>query len=156
MDKALTIEPQIEILKNLSHQIEPDGIQIPARIELQMTYSFFSKRAFFKTNQKTAPTTLPVNTAKNHPLFYVDKSNSNSLSTPYTSAKYERPGEIADVPDICILTRVVVYQDIVLEDAQSLITNPYCVTNFYTFPQNGFQLEYTIDPYPKWDMKKVN
>lgn len=156
MDKALTIEPQIEILKNLSHQIEPGGIQIPARIELQMTYSFFSKRAFFKTNQKVASTVIPTNTLHNYPLFYIDKENSSSLDFPYTSATYNAPKEIAEAPDICILTRVIIYEHIVLGDAQSLITNPYCVTNFHTFTEDIFQLEYTINPYPKWNIKKVN
>lgn len=156
MDKALTIEPQVEILKNLSHQIEPDGIQIPERIELQMTYSFFSKRPFFKTDHPKVEEPYTSYTKEIFPHFHIDKRNSNSLNIPYSSIAYNKPEEIINAPDICILTRVVIYDAIVLEDAQSLITNPYCVTNFYTFKEDVFKLEYTIDPHPIWSIKKVN
>lgn len=155
MHYGLTAEPQVSITKNFIPQLQAHTIFIPAQIHIDLVYTFFSKEPFLKFNQD------PALTSKLQPepqrmyidrLFSLGKNSSgllvgNIIYTPF----YAVPEDTSACPDICIFTEVEIYEDIVLKTAESVLTNPYCITSLYNLKaHHEFQLIYDYSETPKW------
>lgn len=155
MHYALTAEPQVAITKNFIPQLLPHTICIPNQIHIDMVYTAFGREPFIKSGSDSD------NLRKDNPepkryyagrLFTISKNaayllEKTSIKTPF----YPVPDDITSYPDLCIFTEVNVYDDITLKTAQSVITNPYCITSLYHIKaHHEFQLEYNYSQTPKW------
>lgn len=158
MHYALTAEPQVAITKNFIPQLLPHTVFIPNQIHIDMVYTAFGREPFIKSGSDVSE----INAKKPDPeryyagrLFTISKNavyltESTTIKTPF----YTVPDDITSYPDLCIFTEVNVYENITLKTAQSVITNPYCITSLYHIKaHNEFQLEYNYSQTPKWALQ---
>ncbi|HEX8562723.1 MAG TPA: hypothetical protein VF676_07065 [Flavobacterium sp.] len=154
MHYALTAEPQVSITKNFIPQLLPHSIFIPKNIHIDLVYTFFAKEPFLRQNENPTDTKLKPNFKRHFVdrLFSISRDCSELLSgTQITSGFYAVPAELDAFPDLCIFTSVEIYDGIVLEAADSLITNPYCITSlFHLKAYSEFQLVYDFIETPNW------
>lgn len=157
MFKALLMEPQVLVTKNLVPQLDPNGILIPQEINLSFGYSFFANEAFlqdidsmnvafftnFHQNQKNHLFTINKN------LDFVEKLDSDSCKIE--SDFFKLPRDFSSNPDICIYTEIKIFDNFKLNTAQSYITNPYCLESLYNIAADS-QLKfcYHYSSIPKW------
>ena len=154
MDKALTKEPQVAITQNLTTQLLKNGILIPEKIEISTRKSFFAKEKSFGiiSNKEEEY----INPEKKEFLFSITKNTSypeNSYSfesDPMSIAK-----NIEDAPDVCIYTKIKVFDNVCINEGESLITNPYCVQSLYSFTEEKYKLIYTSNFMGEWKLKKA-
>jgi hypothetical protein len=161
MHYALTAEPQVAITRNFIPQLLPHTVFIPTQIHINMVYTSFGREPFIKSSQDASQTTKD----KPEParlfidrLFSIGKNAAEIItSTSIKSRFYPVPQNWETYPDLCIFTEVNIYEDLTLGTAESLITNPYCITSLYHLRAHSeFQLEYDYSETPKWALKFKN
>jgi hypothetical protein len=160
MFKALLMEPQVLVTKNLVPQLDPNGILIPQEINLSFGYSFFANEAFLQNSDSMNVEffTNPHQNQKNN-LFTINKNldfleKSDSESCIIESDYFELPQDFSSNPDICIYTEIKIFDNYKLSSAQSYITNPYCLESLYTIAANSkLKFCYHYDSIPKWTYK---
>lgn len=161
MHYGLTAEPQVAITKNFIPQLLPHTVFIPNQIHIDLVYTFFGKEPFIKFNQN------PLETTKKQPepsrkhidrLFSIGKDSGNLLNgNQILSRFYPVPDDLHTHPDLTLFTEVVIYEDLVLTTATSVLTNPYCLTSLYHLKaHNEFQLIYDYSETPKWAYRFKN
>ena len=151
MDKALTKEPQVEIIRNLGNQLIKNGIFIPEEIQIKKGYSFFAKEFIFDLKRKSIEIENQELLSSQEKLFTITKDigiNENSFC--YDTDWIKKPKNFDKNPDICLYTEVVVYDDIKLNKAESFITNPICVKSLYTIKEKEYKLKYSTKGIPNW------
>lgn len=158
MHYALTAEPQVAITKNFIPQLLPHTVCIPNQIHIDMVYTAFGREPFIKSGSDVSEVIIRNPEPERHyagRLFTISKNaayltEGTTIKTPF----YPVPDDIASYPDLCIFTEVNVYEDITLKTAQSVITNPYCITSLYHIKaHHEFQLEYNYSQTPKWALQ---
>lgn len=164
MHYALTMEPQVAIVQNLAPQLLPHSIMIPQEINITLGYSFYAKEPFLKTGENAAQGYLNRQPYASRTLvdslFTINKdffSKPGNVISQIKSKFYKLPAEHTKHPDICIFTGICVYEDIVLDTADSLITNPYCIGSMLNFANHSsFQVVYDFSETPKWTYNLKN
>lgn len=164
MHYALTMEPQVAIVQNLVPQLPPHSIMIPQEINIALAYSFYAKEPFLKNGENAAE-----GYRKQQPyasrtlidsLFTINKelfSKPGNVTSQIISKFYKLPAEHTKQPDICIFTGIRVFEDILLDTADSLITNPYCIGSMHNFTNHSsFQVVYDFSETPKWTYNLKN
>jgi lambda repressor-like predicted transcriptional regulator len=162
MFHALIREPQVSITTNLAAQLEPDGILIPESIHIDLAYSFFGNEPYLK-GEPIAFESIGIKGSLIYPqryaverLFTINKEREFSSlvdksTHTFISKYYDLPEEYSAFPDICLLTRINIYKNQMLDSAESYITNPYCVASIPNFMDDRtYRLVYHIDHVPKW------
>lgn len=150
MDKGLTKEPQVAITQNLAPQLITNGILVPEAITIFTAHSFYSKEPYFDIYKNVLELGPLIKTANKLPLYSITKDIQNKNTFEYLSDKIEVPIDFTDTPDICIFAEIVIFGTLKLLKAESLISNPYCVTSLYNLKQPQYQLKYTINGMPTW------
>lgn len=150
MDKGLTKEPQVAITQNLAPQLVADGILIPAAINMYTELSFYSKEPYFDIYKNVLELGSEIKTANKLPLFSITKNIQNQQEFEFLSDVIEVPNDFSNTPDICIFADIIIFGTQKLLKAQSLISNPNCVTSLYNLKQPQYQLKYTIHDIPTW------
>ncbi|MCO6149572.1 hypothetical protein [Flavobacterium sp. NRK1] len=158
MHYGLTSEPQVAIVKNIMSQTPSHTMLIPQEIHIDLAYTYFAKEPFLKNNPdalKGCNNLQPYEHRKFvDRLFTIQKDLFKGFltnATCITSKFYNLPLDFTNSPDICVFTTITIFEDIVLKTAESLITNPYCITSIYNL--RGFkniQLTYDFSEVPKW------
>jgi len=93
-------------------------------------------------------------------LLTIDKFLNKSFSEEndfYESNWFTKKQEdiAKERPDMCLYTKVNIYEDITLKDQDSLITNPYCITSLYNLKMNTqFKVKYNLNNSPDWELIK--
>ena len=162
MFHALIREPQVSITTNLAAQLEPDGILIPEAIHIDLAYSFFGNEPYLKS-EAIAFESLSIKGSLIYPhryaverLFTINKEREfltlvDKSTQTVTSKYFDLPKEYSAFPDICLLTRINIYKNQMLDSAESYITNPYCVASIPNFMDDRtYRLVYHLDHVPKW------
>lgn len=155
MHYGLTAEPQVAITKNFIPQLLPHTIFIPNQIHIDLVYTFFSKEPFIKFNQNPLETTkVQSEPARKHidRLFSIGKDSTDLLHThQIATAFYPVPDDLQSYPDLALFTEIEIYEDLILKTAESVLTNPYCLTSlFHLKAHREFQLIYDFSETPKW------
>ena len=150
MDKGLTKEPQVSITQNLVSQLSDKGILVPEDIEISSRKSFHAKEKAFKSNTNYIDY---INPEQKDVLFSINK-NMKSLETKFSFESDRKffNQDFEDTPDICIYTKIKVFDDIFINDGEALITNPYCVKSLYALKKNTYKLQYTTINTPHWSI----
>lgn len=155
MHYGLTAEPQVAITKNFIPQLLPHTIFIPHQIHIDLVYTFFSKEPFIRFNQNPLETTkLQSVPARQHVdrLFSIGKDSAyilkcNQIATEF----YSLPDDLHSCPDLALFTEIEIYEELRLKTAESVLTNPYCLTSLYHLKAHReFQLIYDFSETPKW------
>ncbi|AUC74425.1 hypothetical protein [Olleya sp. Bg11-27] len=151
MDKGLTKEPQVSITQNLVMQLCEKGILVPEDIEISSRKSFHVKEKAFKSNTNYKDY---INLEEKDVLFSINK-NIKSLKTKFSfeSDWFFFNQDFETTPDICVYTKIKVFEDVFINDGESLITNPYCVKSLYALKKNKYKLHYSITNTPNWYVK---
>lgn len=162
MFHALIREPQVSITTNLAAQLEPKGILIPESIHIDLAYSFFGNEPYLNSEPRafeaiylTGSLTYPQRYAVER-LFTINKERdfltlADKSTQTFTSKYFDLPEEYSAFPDICLLTRIHIYKNQMLDSAESYITNPYCVASIPNFMDDRtYRLVYHMDHVPKW------
>lgn len=159
MFNALTKEPQVSVTDNLAPQIVDKGILIPEEINISMGYSFFSKEPFLNQydNEYYVSNTLnkKIKRESVETLFIINKKSAENIkqveSNYFESRLLTTPTNFQDTPDICIYTKIKIYDSIALQYEDSLITNPFCITSLFNMPvESKFKINYNITKSPNW------
>ncbi|WP_103069862.1 SAM-dependent methyltransferase [Aquimarina sediminis] len=160
MFHALTKEPQVAITQNLAPQLTEGGLLIPEEITISLGYSFFSKEPYLNQYDDTYQIANSAN--KNvkretiNKLFSLNKNertNQKDLLHFFESKWHLIPENYEETPDICIYTHIKIFDTFQLQDADSLITNPYCLTSLYNLQdQNKFKIKYNTQNIPNWEI----
>ena len=162
MFKALTREPQVSVTINLAQQLEPKGILIPKSIDIDMVYTSFGYEPYlrnephvFDRDRIEAMTLYPDRQVKdrlfsiNKELDFLKQLDPNTGDFRFTI--HEIPVTFERWPDICVFTQIHIFGEQNLETAESYITNPVCITNFYNLSgQACFELIYQFRDLPNW------
>ena len=141
MDKGLTREPQVEITHALSPQLKWDGILIPESI------SIYHEAAQLSACLRSSFDQLDLN----KPLFSVSK-DSPAGHFKFHSEEIKRQDDLASRPDVCLHTRVCIFEDIFLQPQESLITNTICVGSLFNVSGENYSLSYFSYPEPRWEL----
>ncbi|MEW4924617.1 hypothetical protein [Algibacter sp. 2305UL17-15] len=159
MFNALTKEPQVAVTDNLAPQLIEKGILIPEEIDVSMGYSFFSKEPFlnqFDNEYYVSNTTnKPIERDAPETLFVLNKKTSKNVklvdSNYFESRLFTIPTDFQNKPDICLYTRIKIFDSIDLQNEDSLITNPFCIASLYNLPKESkFRINYNIKNSPNW------
>ena len=151
MDKGLTIEPQVEIIRNLGNQLIKNGIFIPEEIQIKKGYSFFAKEFIFDLKKKSIDIENQELLSLQEKLFTITKEIS--IKEDYFSYQtnwIKKPKKFEKNPDIVLFTEVLVYDDIKLKKGESFITNPICVKSLYNIKEKEYKLKYSTKGIPNW------
>jgi len=155
MHYGLTAEPQVAITKNFIPQLLPHTIFIPKHIHIDLVYTSFGKEPFIKFNQDPLETTKrQTEPARQHidRLFSIGKDaeyllKDNQIATGF----YPLPDDLHSHPDLTLFTEVEIYEELSLKTAESVLTNPYCLTSLYHLKAHReFQLIYDFSETPRW------
>lgn len=156
MHYGLTAEPQVSITKNFIPQLQSHSIIIPNQIHIDLVYTYFGKEPFIRFNQNPAETTK----AQPQPerfrvsrLFSINKDSASLLAgnNRIVSDFYPVPEDFSDFPDMCVFTEIETYDDIRLKTAESVLTNPYCITSLHHLKGHPeFRLVYDYSETPGW------
>ncbi|RZS98944.1 class I SAM-dependent methyltransferase [Aquimarina brevivitae] len=159
MAYALTTEPQVAIMNSLAPLLKTEGVLIPEAIELALDYTSYAKEPILSVcnNEYTIKNTGSRYFLKNKSkiIYKIDKNTPKDIekSLRFETDWFKRPDSIEEAPDICIYTFVQIYKNICLNQADSLITNPYCVGSLYNIEKGAkFKLKYCTQPVPKWNL----
>lgn len=161
MAAGLQSEPQVSIMANLIPQQPTKGIFIPEKIELSTTTTTFQKLPRITQrgeeieilNQEYSDIEKML---KKTSILSIDTHDPESLITLGKNKKHstywiKTPQVDEEKSDICILTKVTIYKDFILKLAESLITNPVCVTNTQRIKDSDqFKLVFSTTNYPFW------
>ncbi len=161
MFHALTKEPQVAITSNLAPQLTDKGILIPEEIDISIGYSFFSKEPFLNQYgneyyiSNISNETIERISIEN--LFTLNKLTSKKvtrLETNYFESKlFTIPTDFQSTPDICLYTKIKIYDSLMLQYEDSLITNPFCIASLYNLPKKSkFKVKYYIKNTPNWEL----
>jgi hypothetical protein len=155
MHYGLSSEPQVAITKNFIPQLLPHTIFIPNQIHIDLVYTFFGKEPFIKFGQNHAETAkMEKQPQRRHVkrLFSIGRDASFILSTSeIVTDFFPVPKDTSTYPDLCVFTEVEIYEGIALKTAESVLTNPYCITSLhYLKAHEEFQLVYNYGETPKW------
>lgn len=161
MHYGLTAEPQVSITKNFIPQLLPHTIFIPNQIHIDLVYTFYGKEPFIKFNQHPLETTkLQSEPSRKHVerLFSIDKHSTKLLNNHQIQTKYYPvPDDLTTYPDLTVFTEINIFEDLTLKTAESVLTNPYCITSFYHLKAHReFQLIYDYSETPKWAISLRN
>jgi hypothetical protein len=134
------------------------GIFIPEQIVLKCAYSRLADEPYLISQENTstdfatsAATTFPSRIFDKELLAFDGDTTFFSDDLVFKSEWLKVPENFSNTPDICIYTTVHVYQHIAIYQAESLITNPVCVNNFYAIDNiNPFRLVLRLSNQPKW------
>lgn len=158
MHYGLSAEPQVAITKNFLPQLLPHTIFIPKQIHIDLVYTFFAKEPFIKFNQDPSETTkLQPVPARQHMdrLFSIGKNSTYLAGThQIATAFYPVPDNLQSCPDLALFTEIEIDDDLILTTAESVLTNPYCITSLYHLKAHReFQLIYDFSETPRWAYK---
>jgi hypothetical protein len=161
MYNALTREPQVAITANLAPQLVQNGILIPEAISLDATCTFFVKERYYRndTNENAIPDKVEKLPLGN--LFTLTKENNflgimTNNSFQFESEYYQLPKNFSQYPDVCVFTKIKIFDIVELNSAESLITNPICVGSLYNAADSaGFKLVFDFKNIPDWKIKFV-
>jgi len=161
MHYGLTLEPQVAIVKNLASQMRPHAILIPQEIHIDFGYSFYANEPFINSFTDTPKGYNKLQPYKYRKivdrLFTISKelfSDKIYTTSNFTSKFYQLPDEYSNFPDVCIFTSITIFDDIKLDTAESLITNPYCITSLLNLKgKNRIQLVYDFSDIPTWSLR---
>ena len=160
MFHALTKEPQVAITQNLAPQLTKGGFFIPEEITISLGYSFFSKEPYlnqyddiYQINNLTNQNIKRQSIKKLFSLNKNENTNQEDSFHFFESRWHLLPEDYEKTPDICIYTHIKVFDTLQLQDADSLITNPYCLTSLYNLQdQSKFKIKYNIQNVPNWEI----
>lgn len=154
MHYGLTAEPQVAITKNFIPQLSPHSIFIPNQIHIDLVYTFYGKEPFIRFKQNPAESTLlqaVPDRLKAGRLFSINRDISLPDDNRIISDYYSIPEDISATPDMCVFTEVEIYEGLSLKTAESVLTNPYCITSLHHLKDRpGFQLIYDFNETPGW------
>lgn len=156
---ALLREPQVAIMANLAPQLHEKGIMIPTDIRLDLRYTFFAHEPYFNTLDGTSNLSEKQSIAEHgETLFVLTKDNNFSDKVQndnkrFESDYFEFPVALIHKPDICIFTSIYIYDTIYLKLAESSLTNPYCIGNYFSLDQKPFRLVYSFETIPCWKLE---
>ncbi|BFM45407.1 hypothetical protein CFS9_40480 [Flavobacterium sp. CFS9] len=163
MHYALTREPQVAITRNIVSQLPSHGILIPQEIKIDLTYSFLD----YEPSLKNAKTEVKGrNEMQPYPhsvfvdrLFTISKElfGNTSQDLVFKSDFYNLPADFSNHPDVCIFTEIRIFEDIELKNAESYITNPFCIASMYNLTEySEIQFLYDFSDIPKWSYNVKN
>ncbi len=152
MDKGLTKEPQVRITQNLASQLNDKGIFIPESINVYTEHSFSSKEPYFDIYKNVLDLGPVTNTRDRRSLFSITRDIQISPSFEYFSEPIAVPADFTETPDICVYAEVIIYGDLKLTKAQSLISNSYCVKSLYNVGATRYRLHHTTTDIPNWEV----
>ncbi|MBS7229457.1 hypothetical protein KHA90_00330 [Flavobacterium psychroterrae] len=163
MHYALTSEPQVAITQNIVSQLPPHGILIPEEITIDLAYTFFDHEPALKNAKQEVKGHKQMQPYPHHVfvdrLFTINKELFSSIihNSKIESKFYDLPANFENHPDICIFTKIKIFNNIELKTAESYITNPYCVVSLYSINDySGIQLMYDFSEIPKWSYNLKN
>jgi len=150
MDKALTVEPQVRVTQNLASQLATGGVLIPEKIELFTEHSFLANEVIFDGDFSFFEHYQEYPTVNRQLLFSIDKKINPAPAFSFLSKEFTAPSSFEVHPDICVFAQIIVYKNHFLTKAQSFISNPICVSNFYHTKSPSYQLKYDTKGIPNW------
>lgn len=154
MDRALINEPQVAITTNLSKQLHKNGILIPQEITVFRGNAFFAKERVFNadiTQEKLQKN--PIIERKK--LISITKDIEDNTKFSYETETISIPKFFEEKPDICLYTKVIVFREVCIENAESYITNPICLVSMYNLKSDTYKLCYSIKNIPKWELIEI-
>ena len=158
MYNALTREPQVAITANLAPQLVQNGILIPEAISLDATCAFFVKERYYRNDTKENTISDNLEKLPLGNLFTLTKENNFSgimtnNSFQFESGYYQVPQNFPQYPDVCVFTKIKIFDIVELNSAESLITNPICVGSLYNaIGSVGFKLIFDFKNIPDWNI----
>ena len=155
MDKGLTREPQVRITQNLAPQLSPDGILVPKAIEIYAEHTFYGNEPYFDIYKKHEELPPYWDAKDTEHLFTIDKNIATDEPFWFESQPRATPKDYKEIPDISVYAKVKIYNDLVLEKSQSLLSNPYCVKSFYNVNSPSYKLKHTTSGTPQWEVIEV-
>lgn len=158
MQKALTRECQVAITCNLSRQLHPEGFFIPDTVTVSACMSN-PQREF---EQMLAPETLAARVHLGE-VFRLDRRTHERLPAdrPLENAVFAcpdlpMPDPFPDDTNFLLLTRVELFDDIVLTDFESGLTVPYVVYNLLGLREiEALKCEYRVCSQPGFYFEKI-
>ncbi|MFH6942864.1 hypothetical protein [Flavobacterium sp. FlaQc-50] len=157
MHYALTREPQVAIMRNITRQLASYAILIPEEISIDLAYTFFDYEPYLKYTidgikgyKEMQP--YPDNVFVDR-LFTINKEHCGreNHNSKLESSFYDLPENFSNHPDIAIFTELKIFEDITLRTAESFITNPYCLVSMYNLRDySKIQLVYDFSEIPQW------
>lgn len=154
MDRALINEPQVTITRNFSKQLHKNGILIPQEITVTRGNAFFAKEFVFKAGIATEELQKQTIT-KREKLISLTKDIEDKSPFCYETEAISVPENYEEKPDICLYTKVTIFDDVCIHNAESFITNPICLTSMYTLKSNTYKLCYSTKNIPKWKLIEI-
>ena len=162
MFNALTREPQLAITANLAPQLVHNGILIPEEVNIDLVYTFFGKETYLNNKEEVFhQNKSAIKHEKVDRLFSLNKRNNFSEKTleqhfQFESKVYEVPKENENRRDICLFTEVKIFNEFILNNAKSFITNPHCITAISNLGSDSkFQLIYDFKENPNWTYRSL-
>ncbi len=143
MQRALTVEPQVAIIRRLATQLVPGGILVPARITVDACLADVSKEFTLDTDRPVARHRIPLGR-----LLELSRETHG----PYLPVTVRIPDAAAGLV-LHLLTTVQVYGDLVLRDYDSGITYPLMLPRSPTAP--AVEISYREGESPGWRLREV-
>lgn len=150
MDKGLSKEPQVRITQNLASQITPNGFLIPVSIDLYTEHTFYSKEPYFDIYKNVLDLGFFPPYRDRNLLFSITKEIPPSPEFTYISSMVEVPENFTETPDITVFAEITIFENQKLLKADSLISNPLCITSLYNLKSKTYQLYHTTKGIPEW------
>lgn len=154
---ALVREPQVTVTTNLTPQLHPEGLLIPEEITVSMRFGFLASEVAFREGQIPSATDVSQNKEQREifPVFSLNKKtqSGNGFFT-FTSKWFPVPDSYNQCPDVCLLTSVSIFNNILIAPGESLITNPCCVYSLFNIGSHSrFRLHYSCKDIPSWSVE---
>jgi hypothetical protein len=150
MDRGLSKEPQVRITQNLATQISPKGFLIPESIDLFTEHTFYSKEPYFDIYKNVLDLGIFPLYRDRQLLFSITKEITPCPEFTYVSTIIEVPEDFTETPDIAVFAEVTIFENQILKKAESLISNPLCITSLYNLKSKTYQLHHTTKGIPEW------
>ncbi len=165
MQAALVAEPQVAISLNLIPQLEPEGIIVPEKINIELACADYSKLPYLRQRDNhcvliNSDQALEVPPIILGTALLVDKAlgHQNIGQKPSSfKTSWELPElDTKTHPDLCLFTSLSIFGN-TIEMADTMITNPYCLTNLWRENTvTNFQLSYDFKNTPSWSINTLD
>jgi hypothetical protein len=149
MQRGLEKEPQVAITFNLAPQLRPGGIFIPEKICIDAC--FYDPSTEFLSNNKNRINLGPVlELTAGEPHAFSDE-----VCLP--AVMLDIPGSVNKRLGLMLLTRVKVFESVVLEECESGITYPVILHDFsWTKAGSGLEFVYFLGAEPGFRHRWAN
>jgi len=153
MQRALIKEPQVAVTVNAVKHLHAGGVLVPERVELQPCLLDPSKEFSIAEDASQEPPPAVRRRINLGPPFVLsaesakgsDVTRSGTIRLP----DVHLPAQIAPGYELKILTKIVTFGDIVIQDYESGLTFPHPpMGDFETAPGTKFELRYRLGEEP--------